>query len=136
MLYEAQGISRFIVVCGYTDLRKGIQGLSQLIEGRFRMYPFEEKTLFLFCGKKGDRIKALLWEGLSEDFCYPHIFQIIAVSSRKPSGKCADKSFYLRPQSLAISFSSSGHSFSSFLEITRPSPCSITAFFCSREGKA
>ncbi len=63
MLYEAQGISRFIVVCGYTDLRKGIQGLSQLIEGRFRMYPFEEKTLFLFCGKKGDRIKALLWEG-------------------------------------------------------------------------
>lgn len=26
MLYEAHGISKFIVVCGYTDLRKGITG--------------------------------------------------------------------------------------------------------------
>lgn len=63
MLYEAHGISRFIVICGYTDLRKGIQGLSQIIEGSFQMDPFEEKVLFLFCGKRGDRIKALLWEG-------------------------------------------------------------------------
>ena len=87
MLYEAQGISRFIVVCGYTDLRKGIQGLSQLIEGRFRMYPFEEKTLFLFCGKKGDRIKALLWEGLSEDFCYPHIIRRLLLSAHFPDNR-------------------------------------------------
>ena len=62
MLFEAQGIRRFIVVCGYTDLRKGITGLSQIIEGNFQMDPFEENTLFLFCGKRGDRIKALLWE--------------------------------------------------------------------------
>ena len=63
MLYEAHGISRFIVVCGYTDLRKGIPGLSQLIEGHFNLNPFEDKVLFLFCGRRGDRIKALLWEG-------------------------------------------------------------------------
>lgn len=63
MLYEAHGISRFIVICGYTDLRKGIGGLSQLIEGTFKLNPFEEKVLFLFCGKRGDRIKCLLWEG-------------------------------------------------------------------------
>ena len=29
MLYEAHGISKFIVVCGYTDLRKGISGLAR-----------------------------------------------------------------------------------------------------------
>ena len=52
MLFGAQDISRFIVVCGYTDLRKGIQGLSQLVEGQFNMNPFEEKVLFLFCGKR------------------------------------------------------------------------------------
>ena len=63
MLFEAHGISKFIVVCGYTDLRKGIQGLSQIIEGSFHLNPFEEKVLFLFCGQRGDRIKALLWEG-------------------------------------------------------------------------
>ena len=63
MLYEAHGISRFVIVCGYTDLRKGIEGLSQVIEGNYKMNPFERDTLFLFCGKRGDRIKALLWEG-------------------------------------------------------------------------
>ena len=60
MLYEAHGISKFIVVCGYTDLRKGITGLAQIIEGNFRMDPFEKDTLFLFCGRRGDRIKALV----------------------------------------------------------------------------
>ena len=63
MLYEAQGITRFIVICGYTDLRKGISGLAQIIEGNFKLNPFEANTLFLFCGRRGDRIKALLWEG-------------------------------------------------------------------------
>ena len=62
MLYEAHGIKRFIVVCGYSDLRKGILGLSQIIEGTFGLNPFEENTMFLFCGKRGDRIKALVWE--------------------------------------------------------------------------
>ncbi len=63
MLYEAHGITKFVVVCGYTDLRKGIEGLSQLIEGSYRLNPFERNVLFLFCGQRGDRIKALLWEG-------------------------------------------------------------------------
>lgn len=60
MLYEAHGIKKFVVVCGYTDLRKGIPGLSQIIEGSYRMDPFERDVLFLFCGRRGDRIKALL----------------------------------------------------------------------------
>lgn len=63
MLYEAHGITRFVVICGYTDLRKGVEGLSQLLEGTYGLNPFEEKVLFLFCGRRGDRIKALLWEG-------------------------------------------------------------------------
>ena len=60
MLFEAHGISKFVVVCGYTDLRKGVDGLSQLVEGTYNTSPFEEGTLFLFCGRCGDRIKALL----------------------------------------------------------------------------
>ena len=60
MLYEAHGIKHFIVVCGYSDLRKGIQGMSLIIEGSFGLNSFEENTMFLFCGKRGDRIKALV----------------------------------------------------------------------------
>ncbi len=62
MLYEAHGISKFVVICGYTDLRKGITGLAQIVEGNFKLDPFERDTLFLFCGRRGDRIKALLLE--------------------------------------------------------------------------
>ena len=47
MLYEAHGIKRFIVVCGYSDLRKGVLGLAQIIEGTFSLNPFEENTMFL-----------------------------------------------------------------------------------------
>ena len=63
MLFEAHGIKRFVVVCGYTDLRKGVQGLSQIIEGSYQLDPFEKDVLFLFCGRRSDRIKALVWEG-------------------------------------------------------------------------
>ena len=63
MLFEANGISKFVIACGYTDLRKGIDGLAQIIEGQYQLNPFEKNVLFLFCGRRGDRIKALLWEG-------------------------------------------------------------------------
>ena len=32
-------------------------------EGTYRLDPFEKDVLFLFCGRRGDRIKALVWEG-------------------------------------------------------------------------
>ena len=63
MLYEAKGITKFIVATGYTDLRRGIDGLCQIIETQYKLNPFETDVLFLFCGKRADRIKALLWEG-------------------------------------------------------------------------
>lgn len=42
-------------------MRKSIDGLAALIQQRFQLDPFTP-TLFLFCGKRCDRIKALLWE--------------------------------------------------------------------------
>lgn len=50
------------IVCGYTDMRKSIDGLAAMIKGNFGMDPFAP-SLFLFCGKRRDRLKALLWEG-------------------------------------------------------------------------
>ena len=51
------------IACGRTDLRLGIDGLAELIQGQFQMDALQEDVLFLFCGTKKDRIKGLLWEG-------------------------------------------------------------------------
>ena len=55
------GIQVYIVT-GYSDLRKGIDGLATIIQGQLNLDPFS-KNLFLFCGRRCDRIKGLLWEG-------------------------------------------------------------------------
>jgi transposase len=62
MLKDFTGARNIYIACGYTDLRKGIDGLSYLVQGAFHMDPFTD-SLFLFCGRRADRIKALYWEG-------------------------------------------------------------------------
>lgn len=54
--------AKIYVACGYTDMRKQIDGLAQLVEQSFKLSPFDN-AFFLFCGKRCDRIKALYWEG-------------------------------------------------------------------------
>jgi len=62
MLKETEFDSIYIA-CGYTDLRYGIDGLAATIKEKFDLTPFTERTIFIFCGRKSDRIKALVWEG-------------------------------------------------------------------------
>lgn len=62
MLNDFTGADQVYVACGYTDLRKGIDGLATLVQQSFQLDPFT-KTLFLFCGRSRDRIKGLYWEG-------------------------------------------------------------------------
>ncbi len=50
------------IACGHTDMRKSIDGLTALVQEHFKMDPFQS-AVFIFCGKKRDRIKALIWEG-------------------------------------------------------------------------
>lgn len=49
------------IVCGYTDMRKSIDGLCAVIQHTFNMNP-RSRSLYLFCGKRCDRLKALLYE--------------------------------------------------------------------------
>lgn len=51
------------IVCGYTDLRYGIDSLAAIIERKYHGSLFVPNTLFLFCGRSASRIKGLLWEG-------------------------------------------------------------------------
>ena len=51
------------IVCGYTDLRYGIDSLATIIERKYKVNLFVPNTLFLFCGRSATKIKGLLWEG-------------------------------------------------------------------------
>ena len=61
MLNDFTGADKIYIACGYTDLRKGIDGLARLVQQQFALDPFAN-TLFLFCGRRRDRIKGLYWE--------------------------------------------------------------------------
>lgn len=63
MLEDYAGIRRVVLACGTVDLRKGIDGLAMIIGDKYKQNPFERGTLFLFCGRRTDRIKGLLWLG-------------------------------------------------------------------------
>jgi transposase len=63
MLEDAGGIRRVILACGFVDLLKGIDGPAQVIGSQYNLNPFEKGTLFLFCGRRSDRMKGLLWMG-------------------------------------------------------------------------
>ena len=62
MLTDFTGADRVYIACGYTDLRRGIDGLAAMVQQQFNLDPFAN-SLFLFCGRRRDRIKALYWEG-------------------------------------------------------------------------
>src|SRR5699024_4975099 len=50
------------IVCGNTDLRKGIDTLAILIADNVGMNLYND-SIFLFCGRRNDRFKALYWDG-------------------------------------------------------------------------
>ena len=74
------------IVCGATDMRCGINGLSAIIEQKYKMNVFIGKTLFMFCGHNAKIMKALLWEGdgflmLTNFFFY---FKVLSIQFRAP----------------------------------------------------
>lgn len=64
MLGDISVVDDIYIVCGYTDMRKQIDGLCGIIQDKLHMDPKDSKqrALYLFCGRRCDRIKALLYE--------------------------------------------------------------------------
>ena len=61
MLADISCVDAIYIVCGYTDMRKSIDGLCAIIQNEFYMN-VDCNAIYLFCGRKRDRIKAILQE--------------------------------------------------------------------------
>jgi transposase len=54
--------ARIWVAAGATDMRKGFDGLAALVQETLAEDPFSGQ-MFVFRGKRGDRVKLLWWDG-------------------------------------------------------------------------
>ena len=61
MIGDITCANEIYIITGYTDMRKSIDGLCAIIQQDYHIDP-NRSALFLFCGKRCDRIKLLLWE--------------------------------------------------------------------------
>ena len=62
MLVKNITAEHVFLACGHTDMRKSIDGLAAIVQQNFKLDPFS-KDVFMFCGRRKDRIKALFWDG-------------------------------------------------------------------------
>ena len=62
MLADISSVDAIYIVCGRTDMRKSIDGLCAIIQEQFSM---EIDHALFFCGRKCDRIKAILKKNLT-----------------------------------------------------------------------
>nr|WP_232458493.1 transposase [Lactobacillus johnsonii] len=66
------------IVCGKTDLRKGIDGLDLIVEENYGLQ-LGNDSLFLFCGSRTDRFKGLYWMVKDSSYCISGLKMVICV---------------------------------------------------------
>lgn len=65
-------VRNYYIACGYTDMRKQIDGLVAMIQLQFGR-AIDEESIFLFCGHKSDRVKAIYWDGTGYILLYKRL---------------------------------------------------------------
>lgn len=61
MMMIPSGVKVHLAV-GYTDMRKGLDGLAMLVQDTLKLEPFSGH-LFVFRGRNARKIKILFWDG-------------------------------------------------------------------------
>ena len=79
MLGDISKAEQIYIATGHTDMRKSIDGLCAIVQQNFQMNPFQ-KSLFLFSGRKHDRLKILYWEGDGFLLLYKRLEEMDSVS--------------------------------------------------------
>ena len=62
MIGDISLATNIYIITGYTDMRRSIDGLYAIVMDKLGEEP-DRLSIYLFCGKRCDRIKGLLWEG-------------------------------------------------------------------------
>lgn len=62
MKQDYTSVKNIYIICGKTDMRKGIDGLATLIQDSFKLDPYGD-SIFLFSGWSKDRYKCLYFDG-------------------------------------------------------------------------
>lgn len=73
-MFDFSRVENYYIACGYTDMRKQIDGLVAMVELQFGR-KLEETSIFLFCGRHADRIKALYWDGTGYVLLYKRLIE-------------------------------------------------------------
>ena len=65
-------VRNYYIACGYTDMRRQIDGLVATVQLQFGK-EMDEASIFLFCGRRADRIKALYFDGTGYVLLYKRL---------------------------------------------------------------
>jgi len=71
-MFDFSRVQNFYIACGYTDMRKQIDGLAAMVQLQFGK-ELDESSIFLFCGRQADRIKALYFDGTGYVLLYKRL---------------------------------------------------------------
>lgn len=58
MLGDISNADHIYIAVGYTDMKKGINGLMAIVKQNFKLDPFSN-LVYLFCGRKSSTMNAL-----------------------------------------------------------------------------
>ena len=61
MVGDISRATNVYIVCGYTDMRKSIDGLCAIVIEQLKA-EIDTQSIYIFCGKRCDRIKILMRE--------------------------------------------------------------------------
>lgn len=63
MQHIADGADHIYLALGATDFRKQQNGLASLVALKFKLNPHSGSSIFLFCNKRHNTLRALRWDG-------------------------------------------------------------------------
>lgn len=63
MKHIADGAEHIYLALGSTDFRKQQNGLASLVSLKFKLDPHSGTSVFLFCNKRHNSLRALRWDG-------------------------------------------------------------------------